>query len=348
MKKLFAGLLVGMMAIFMAAALPASAGEPEKVNLTYVEPGRYLIKLPVILAAAGGYFKEEGLNVNVRIAPGQRVYEALLAGESDFIAVSYGSMMKINQQRKKVVSVANITRNCLFHLVAQPGIRSLQDLKGKRIGVPKVGEEVTAVIRAALKRKGIDPDRDVKWVGVGIEATMVAAMKRGDIDAVGAVGEWRDHLLRAVPGTHVLIDYSKKADLEEYLGASTYPLAHVQMTDAFIRKNPETTQRVVNAIMKALHFINTHTPEECIQIVKDSYWAEADRDILVKYLIQIKPAFSTDGITTRQGYDMVVKVNSEAGLLDLPAPSFKEITNTTFAMKAARGMKGWKKPAARK
>jgi len=313
---------------------PVGANEPEKTDLTYVEPGRYLIKLPVILAGAAGYFKEEGLNVDIRIAPGQRVYEALLAGDSDFIAVSYGSMMKINQQGKEIHSVCNITRNCLFHLVAKPSIKRIQDLKGKRIGVPKVGEEVTAVIRAALKKKGLDPDKDVKWVSVGIQATMVAAMKRGDIDAVGAVGEWRDHLLRAVPGTHVIIDYSKESDLKKYLGATTYPLAHVQMTADFIDKNPETTQKVVNAVMKSLNFINTHTPVECIDVVKEKYWAEADRDVLVKYLTEIKDAFSPDGITQKSGYDVVVKVNSEAGLLKKPAPGFEVITDLRFVKKS--------------
>jgi len=333
------GNVVAAFLVMGFAAPGAFPKEPEKATLTYVEPGRYLIKLPVILAAAAGYFKEEGLDVKVRIAPGQRVYEALIAGESDFIAVSYGSMMKINQQGKRVISIANITRNCLFHLVAHPSIKGLEDLKGRRIGVPKVGEEVTAVIRAALKRKGMDPDKDVKWVSVGIEATMIAAMKRGDIDGVGAVGEWRDHLLQAVPGTHVIIDYSKMADLREYLGATTYPLAHVQMTRDYIEKNPETTQRVVNAIMKALRYIDTHTPAECIQVVKDKYWADADQGALVTYLTQIKSAFSGDGITEKSGYDAVVKVNSDAGLLDLPAPAFEEITNTSFVKHAVRTAK---------
>ncbi len=311
-------------------SMSAFSGEPEKTKLTYLEPGRYLIKLPVILAGAAGYFAEEGLDVDVRIAPGQRVYEALIAEDADIIAVSYGSMMKINQQGKAIDSVTNITRNCLFHLVAQENVKSLQELKGKRIGVPKVGEEVTAVIRAALSRQGIDPDNDVKWVSVGIEGTMVAAMKRGEIDAVGAVGEWRDHLLRAVPGTHVLIDYSKAADLKQYLGAETYPLAHVQMTREFVEQNPETVQRVVNAVMKSLHFINSHTPEECIDVVKDKYWADADRDVLVRYLTEIKDAFSLDGITTKEGYDIVVRVNTEADLLKAPAPAFEEITNLQF------------------
>ncbi len=313
------------------------ATEPEKRNLTYVEPGRYLIKLPVMLAEAAGFFKEEGLNVNIRIAPGMRVYEALVAGESDFIAVSYGSMMKINQQGKKVFSVCNLTKSCLFHLVASSGIKSFEDIiKGKRIGVPKVGEEVTAVIRAALKHKGIDPDKDVKWVPVGIEATMIAAVKRGEVDAVGAVGEWRDHLLRAVPGTHVLIDYSKTSDLQKYLGASTYPLAHVQMMADFIQKYPQTTQRIVKAIMRSLYFINTHNPKECINIVKDKYWGEADPDVLVKYLSEIKDAFSPDGLTTKAGYDVVVKVNSDAGLLEKPAPDFEEITRREYVTNATR------------
>lgn len=323
---------------FCVPSAQAYAGQPEKTKLTYLEPGRYLIKLPVILAGAAGYFAEEGLDVDVRIAPGQRVYEALLAGDADLIAVSYGSMMKINEQGKAVDSVVNITRNCLFHLVAQQGVTSLHDLKGKRIGVPKVGEEVTAVIRAALKRQGMDPDNDVKWVSVGIEGTMVAAMKRGEIDAVGAVGEWRDHLLRAVPGTHVLIDYSNAADLEKFLGAESYPLAHVQMTREFIDKNPETTQRVVNAVMKALKFINTHTPDECIDVVKDKYWADADRDVLVKYLTEIKAAFSSDGITTKDGYDIVVRVNAEAGLLNVPAPAFEKITNLRFVEAADKSL----------
>jgi ABC-type nitrate/sulfonate/bicarbonate transport system substrate-binding protein len=158
--KIIAGFLITALTVVMAVHATAF-NKPEKTNLTYVEPGRYLIKLPVILAEAAGYFKEEGLNVDLRIAAGQRVYEALLAEDADFIAVSYGSMMKINQRGKKVHSVCNITKNCLFHFVAQPGIKPIEALKGKRIGVPKVSEEVTAVIRAALKRKGLDPDKDV-------------------------------------------------------------------------------------------------------------------------------------------------------------------------------------------
>jgi len=316
-----------------------SVPRPEKTHLTYVEPGRYLIKLPVILAEAKDFFKEEGLSVDVKIAPGQRVYEALLAGHSDFICVSYGSMMKINQQGKKVISVGNITRNCLFHLVGYSDIKTIEDLKGKRIGVPKVGEEVTAVIRAALKRKGLDPDKDVNWLAVGIEATMVAAMKNRKVDAVGAVGEWRDHLIRAVADTHVLIDYSQESALKEYLGASTYPLAHIQITSEFIEKYPETTQRIVNAIMKSLQFINTHTPKECIDVVWKKYWGDADRAILIKYLTEIKNAFSRDGITKKEGYEAVVRVNHEAGLLDLPAPPFEEITYFKFIQNANKNLK---------
>ncbi|MDY7030479.1 MAG: ABC transporter substrate-binding protein [Thermodesulfobacteriota bacterium] len=333
-RKYISTIVITVLVMVGTISERALAGDPEKKNLTYVEPGRYLIKLPVILAEAAGYFKEEGLNVRIRIAPGQRVYEALIAEDSDFIAVSYGSMMKINQRGKEVHSVCNITRNCLFHLVAQPEIKSIFDFKGKRIGVPKVGEEVTAVIRTTLKRKGLDPDKDVRWVSVGIQATMIAAMKRGDIDAVGAVGEWRDHLIRAVPGTHVIVDYSKETHLKEYLGATNYPLAHVQMTANFIEKYPETAQRVVNAVMKSLRFINTHTPGECIDVVKDKYWADADKEVLVEYLSEIKDAFSSDGITKKSGYDVVVKVNSEAGLLKMPAPPFKEITNLAFVKKA--------------
>jgi len=336
MRKTAVRCLVAALALVcvVATAAVSVAKEPERTKLTYLEPGRYLIKLPVILAGAAGYFAEEGLDVDVRIAPGQRVYEALLAGDADLIAVSYGSMMKINQRGKAVHSVANITRNCLFHLVAQPGVKSISDLRGKRIGVPKVGEEVTAVIRAALKSQGIDPDKDVTWVSVGIQGTMIAAMKRGDIDAVGAVGEWRDHLLRAVPGTHVLIDYSNAAHLKKYLGADTYPLAHVQMTEEFVKANPETVQRIVNAVMKSLHFINTHTPDQCIDVVKDKYWADADRDVLVSYLTEIKDAFSPDGITTRGGYDAVVAVNTNAALLQTPAPGFEAITDLEFVEKA--------------
>jgi NitT/TauT family transport system substrate-binding protein len=338
-KGLYALILVATMTLAIITTPEAHAKDPEKKKLTYVEPGRYLIKLPVLLAEAAGYFKEEGLELNVRITPGQRGYEALVAGDSDFVAVAYGSLIKINQQGKKVISVCNLTSNCLYHLVVRSGIKSLYDLKGKRIGVGKVGDEVMAVIGASLKHKGIDPDKDVKWLAVGYGATMIAAMKRGDIDAAMTVGEWRDHLLRAVPGTHALIDYSKKSDLKKYLGTTNYPLACVQMTDSFIKKNPETTQRVVNAIMKALYFINTHTPDECIRVVKDKYWTDADRDVLVKYLTQIKSAFSTDGITLKSGYDMVVNVNNKAGLLDLPAPAFNEITNMTFVKNVARNKK---------
>jgi NitT/TauT family transport system substrate-binding protein len=131
-----------------------------------------------------------------------------------------------------------------------------------------------------------------------------------------------------------LIDYAQDTDLMTYLGAKAYPLAHLQMTSDFIKANPGTTQKVVNGVMKALRFIGDHTPDECIAVVKDKYWAEADREVLVKYLAEIKGAFSPDGITTPEGYETVVKVNAAAGLLSLPAPAFESITDLRFVTQA--------------
>jgi NitT/TauT family transport system substrate-binding protein len=155
----------------------------------------------------------------------------------------------------------------------------------------------------------------VTTVAVGAGNTFLAAMQKGAIDG-GMTTEPTVSRALATNLAKILIDMRTIEGTREVLGG-TYPAASLYMNEAWVNAHPDETQKLANAFVKTLHFIDTHSAEEITQKMPKDYYA-GDRAAYVKALADGKAMFTPDGKMPADGPETVLKVLSYK----------KEIANT--------------------
>jgi ABC-type nitrate/sulfonate/bicarbonate transport system substrate-binding protein len=108
-----------------------------------------------------GFFRKEGIDVNVIVRPGLRNVQAVLQGEADFGAANECVIQTALRGPTDLRILLQVLNDPLHDLIVQRGIRSLQDLKGKQVAVPAAGSTPEIQTRQLLRNSGLVPDRDV-------------------------------------------------------------------------------------------------------------------------------------------------------------------------------------------
>jgi NitT/TauT family transport system substrate-binding protein len=181
-------LIVGGLA---ATTLPqlAFAQSLEKPKVTIAVGGKNLFYyLPLTIAEQLGYFKDEGLDVNiVDFAGGARALQAVVGGSADVVSGAFEHT--VNMQFKGQPMRAFVLQGLAPQIVlgvnpkTMPNYKSVADLKGKKIGVTAPGSSTNVLANYVLAKAGLKPS-DVSFVGVGASNGAVAAMRSGQIDAI--------------------------------------------------------------------------------------------------------------------------------------------------------------------
>jgi NitT/TauT family transport system substrate-binding protein len=232
-------------------------------------------------------------------------------------------------QSTKIVNV--MQDRCTFYLLGRPEIGEVKALKGKTIGVTKVGAESYAVARAILTRAGLDPEKDAELVGVGGMATTASALEN---DRCQAVIGWQPLAARFLAeGKAVnLASLNRAQESQQHLGYPNYSFTIIQVNDAYLKQNPETVQRFVNALVACEKWLAGQSSAALAQAALP-YFPGLSPELLQASIEQDREAFSPTGLVSRQGHESVVKVWLEAKILDEPVP-FEAIVDNSFSQKA--------------
>jgi ABC-type nitrate/sulfonate/bicarbonate transport system substrate-binding protein len=130
-----------------------------------------------------GHFRKHGLDSNlIYIRGGSTAVQALLAGEIHFGHLSPAPMLTAWVQGADFVWVGTTTHQMVFTLLADPGIAKGADLKGKKIGITRIGSASDLAVRAALEQFGLNV-KDVTMVALGGIPEILAAMRAGAVQA---------------------------------------------------------------------------------------------------------------------------------------------------------------------
>ena len=186
-----------------------------------------------------GIFKENGLDVDLQsINGGAQTSAALLAGGIQIGQFGGAEALSANAGGADLVVVANLAPVYPYKLYVQKNIKTIADLKGKKVGVSNAGGSSDIATRAALKSAGLDPDKDVIIVAVGSHANRTAALLAGSIDA--GVDDPPEDLELVKAGLVALID----------LAATKSPAANtgVIMSRAFLNANKDTVQAYIDSL----------------------------------------------------------------------------------------------------
>jgi NitT/TauT family transport system substrate-binding protein len=143
-------------------------------------------KIPVPVGVEAGIFSKHGLQLEmVRVTPGHRAIPKLLSGEIQLFLGNGGPVVKANlAEGAKLVIIASLGEES-FKLVARSSIRTVEALKGKRLGISNPGSSADRISRLALKALRLDPERDVQMVATGLSESKarLELVLKGEIDA---------------------------------------------------------------------------------------------------------------------------------------------------------------------
>jgi sulfonate transport system substrate-binding protein len=298
-----------LLGLFLAT--PAAAQEkPELAKVRLAVGGQAaLYYLPLVVTQRLGLFREAGVEVDISdFAGGSRALQALVGGSADVVTGAFDHTIQMQAKNRPVVALVELGQFPGFVLALlnakAAAYRSPADLKGMKIGVTAPGSSTHFMALQLMAKSGLKPD-DASFLGVGATTTAVAAVKRGEIDAIVNTDPavallQREGLIKIVADTR-----TRDGTREVYGGI--YPAAVMYASPAFIDKNPHTVQALVNAFVRGLAFMRTHSPEEVAAVVPEEY-ALGDKPLYVQAIKNSLPMFSPDGRFAREGAETAYSV----------------------------------------
>src|SRR5438876_1007289 len=165
-----------------ASAAPTPSAPPVKITITYGSVAADV--LPTYVALEQGIFLRNGLDAELQlISSSTAAVAALVSGNADFSQAGGSEAISATVGGADIVVVVVTGATYSYLLMAAADIKTPNDLKRKKVGISTVGSSSDVAVRVALKKIGIDPDKDVSIVPVGGVPERVAAMKSGAIQA---------------------------------------------------------------------------------------------------------------------------------------------------------------------
>jgi NitT/TauT family transport system substrate-binding protein len=268
------------------------------------------IYLPAKLAESLGYFKDEGLDVELlNEGAGVDAENEMLAGAVQGVVGFYDHCVDLQTKGKFVESVVQFSQAPgEVELVSSthPEIKSMADLRGKSLGVTGLGSSTNFLTQYLMVKAGV-PLGEFTSVPVGAGTTFIAAMTQDKIQA-GMTTEPTISRLLKTGEARVLIDMRSIEKTKAALGG-TYPAASLYMPTDWVEKNKPTVQKLANAFVKTLKFINTHSAAEIADKMPKDFYV-GDKEGYVKALADGKSMFTPDGVMPAGGPETVLSVLS--------------------------------------
>jgi NitT/TauT family transport system substrate-binding protein len=268
-----------------------------------------IIYLPAKLTEQLGYFKEEGVDVQLLTEPsGAQAENVLISGDVQGVVGFYDHAIDLQAKGKcieSVVQFANVPGEA--EVVASDKaakISSAKDFKGKRLGITSPGSSTDFLTQALATRGGVST-ADLTRVKAGAGPTFIAAMTNGGIDA----GMTTDPTVAQLTSTgqgKVMLDLRTEEGTRAALGG-LYPASSLYMDCAWVKANKPTVQKIANALVRTLKFIDGHpAPEIAAKMPAD--YAGGDPGLYTKAVNDTKGIFNTDGVMPAEGAKNVLDV----------------------------------------
>jgi NitT/TauT family transport system substrate-binding protein len=294
--RLHRTLAASLLALF---ALVASAAEdaPERRELVLAVGGQGLFYyLPLAVAHAQGYFEDAGLEVDIADFPGgSKSLQAVVGGSAQVAAGAFEHVLNMQAKGQDLRAVVLLARYPGM-VLALPTARAAQwrgasDLAGLKVGVTAPGSSTHLFLNHLLGQAGLGADA-VSVIGIGAGASAIAALRRGEIDAMVHLDPVI-HRLEADGAVQAVVD-TRSADGAQAVYGGAYHAACLYLRADFIERHPRTVQALVDAQVRALRFIATATPEDIAAAVPSAFHG-GDRAAYTAALAKNLAILSPDG-----------------------------------------------------
>jgi ABC-type nitrate/sulfonate/bicarbonate transport system substrate-binding protein len=307
----------------LVALLSASSGGAQELVKVPVQiPSITPAVTAFAVARERGYYRQEGLDVQLVVMPSALGTQALLGGNVKFATAGGAGLLPILRGAPLRFMFTTFSRP-MFWLYARSDIRSVENLRGKKVGVSSLGSGPDSLLREILKKHGLDGGRDVAIMPVGSGTARFFALQAGTVDAA----------MLSIPGNLMAQDAGFR-QLVSFLEQEWIELqGTVNVTDQLLASEPLSVEKFIRATLKGfIHFRDLRaqtvtlltrflkTPEEAARRIYDLMRPSLTQDGIVTEEIQRK---SLEHVVDRAGlkapprldkifdYSMAVKVRNE-------------------------------------
>ena len=286
--------------IFLSLFISAAVGEAaDKVRLSISAID--VSFLTAGLALKRGIFRDEGLDVELIRMNANVSITALSTTDVDYTMV-FASVVRGALRGMPMRVVASYMDSSTHLLIARPEFKTIRDLKGKTLAVSTFGATSEVAAKMMIKHGGVDPDKEMKIIPLGVERARYAALKEGIVDVAVLSPPTDTDAIRS--GYRVLSRFHEIYKMP-FTGVGT----HLKK----LKEKPDEVRRMVKALLRANLFIRANR-EGTIQTMMD--WVKVDRESAAATYDSTWKIFSEDGSMSESGLKLVIDQGREAMKID--------------------------------
>jgi NitT/TauT family transport system substrate-binding protein len=283
---------------------PAHAQERKTLRVVFTGLA-WNSELPFRVALARGYFKGQGLEIlPIFVRGGPAALAALSSGEVEFAEIGGAQAIMRSRARGLDVAIIGAISNAVaYQLVGSKSTRSLEDLKGKVVGVTGAGAFSDFATRTFLRRKGIDPDKDVLLRAIGGSNLRVAALEKGLVAAAPFAPEDTVRLMRM--GFPLIANFSDTLNIPQTL---------ITARNDYLGKQPDITKRFLKGLVLGIHYAKTNKTDS----IKAGFEAklQGEAEIVQQAYDLFAPGFSGDLSVNIAGLQVMLDEDKRNNLID--------------------------------
>ncbi len=278
------------------------------------------------LASKRGFFRDEGLDVEIIRMNANVSITALSTGDIDYTMI-FASVVRGALRGMPMKVVSSYMDSSTHLLIARPEYKSLKDLKGKTLAVSTFGATSDVAARMMFKQGGVDPERELKIIPLGAERSRYTALREGIVD-VAVLSPPADSEATRL-GFNVLSRFFEHFKL---------PFTGLGVNTKKLKEKPDEVKRMIKAALRANRFVRQNR-EGTIQTLMD--WVHVDRESAAATYDSTWRIFSEDGNIAESGLRLVIDQGRQAMKIDRPV-AIEEVADFAPLREAQKelGIKG--------
>ena len=269
-----------------------------------------------------GFFKEDGLDVEIIRMNANVSITALATGDIDYTTI-FGSVVRAAIRGLPIRVVASFLDSPTQMLIARPEYKSVKELKGKTLGVSSFGATADVSARMMLKYSGIDPEKEMKIIALGGDQARFSALKEGIVDVI-VISPPADAEGRKL-GFQVL---ARAYELFKF------PFVGLGVNLKKINDKPDEVKRVLKALIKANRYIRANR-EGSIQVLME--WGRTAKDNAAASYDSVVRVFNADGTIPEDGMRLVLEQAAREAKLTREV-SLAEVADLTILRQAQKDL----------
>jgi ABC-type nitrate/sulfonate/bicarbonate transport system substrate-binding protein len=305
------------------------AGSSQARNIKVSVPAQSVSHVGFYVAKDRGYYRDEGVDVELILMNAAVAVRALIGGDVDFTTVGGSGVPPILRGAQLRFFLLGFQRP-IHWLFARPDIADVKALKGKKVATSSIGSASDLLLKEVLKRNGLEGGQNLTIISIGVQSTRYAALVSGAVDATPLTFPW--NILAGESGYRELVNFTKQ-DFIDMSGSIIVP-------DALSRSEPAVVEKFTRGTLKGLLYARENRSATIPILARNLRIKE---DMAAKVYDLSKPAMTMDGTLSREAEKRIVDdALGRVGLKE--APPLDRVFNFSLVRKIRSELDagGWK------